>query len=85
MKHIHFKMEGVPTLIQLMKKDNYAVTWDLSSAYNHVPVHPAMQPLLGVCWKGECYKFVGMPFGLNDAPRVFSKIMKIAVNIIRDL
>jgi hypothetical protein len=73
MKPQKFKMEGVLTLKDLVVKNDYAVTFDLKEAYNHVPVHQTMQPLLGVAWKGKCYTFKGMPFGLNDAPRVFTK------------
>jgi hypothetical protein len=68
MMKIHFKMEGVPTLVELLQKNDYAISFDLKEAYKHVPVHLRMQPLLGVCWQGQCYKYVGTPFGLNDFP-----------------
>jgi hypothetical protein len=84
MKPIRFKMEGTPTLKELIVKNDFAVTYDLKEAYNHVPVHRSMQPLLGVAWKGKCYKFLGMPFGLNDAPRVFSRVMRKAIQFIRE-
>jgi hypothetical protein len=74
---IHFKMEGVSTLEQCLKKNEFAITYDLKEAYNHIPVHPSMRPLLGVAWRGRCYQSKGMPFGLNDAPRVFSQIMSV--------
>jgi hypothetical protein len=85
MEPIRFKMEGTPSLKDLLVQGDYAVTYDLKEEYNHVPVHPSMQPLLGVAWKGKCYKLLGMPFGLNDAPRVFSRVMKKAVQYIREL
>jgi hypothetical protein len=85
MRKIHFKMEGVPTLKETIQKNDYAISFDLKEAYNHVPVHSTMQPLLGICWNGKAYKYVGMPFGLSDAPRVFSQIIKKVVNTIRDL
>jgi hypothetical protein len=52
MTKIHFKMEGEPTLVELLEKNDYAISFDLKEAYNHVPVHSSMQPLLGVCWQG---------------------------------
>jgi hypothetical protein len=85
MEPIHFKMEGVHTLKDLIQPKDYAITYDLKDAYNHVPVHPSMSPLLGVAWRGKCYRFVGMPFGLSDAPRVFSSIMKKVVTTIREV
>jgi hypothetical protein len=44
-----------------------------------------MKNLLGMCWRGEAYHFVGMPFVLNDAPRIFTKIMKFVVRTIREI
>jgi hypothetical protein len=76
-------MEGVSTLKQLWEKNDYAISWDLKEAYNHVPVHESLQPMLGIAHEGKIYKYVGMPFGLNDAPRVFSEIMKKVVKAIR--
>jgi hypothetical protein len=85
MKRIKFKMEGVSTLTELISKNDYAISFDLKDAYNHVPVHPSMRPLLGLAWRGKCYTCVGMPFVLNDAPRVFTMIMRVAVCIIREV
>jgi ribonuclease HI len=85
MKRIKFKMEGVSTLTDLISKNDYAISFDLKDAYNHVPVHPSMRSLLGLAWRGKCYTCVGMPFGLNDAPRVFTMIMRAAVRIIREV
>jgi hypothetical protein len=47
MKPIHFKMENTPTLEQLMKNE-FAIFYDLKEEYNHVPVHPTTQDLLGI-------------------------------------
>jgi hypothetical protein len=85
MKHTHFKMEVVPTLKDIIEKNKYAIMFDLKEAYNHVPVHHSMKNILGRCWREEAYRFVGMPFGLNNAPRVYTKIMKHVVKIIREV
>jgi hypothetical protein len=69
-------MENITTVEELMEKNDYAITFDLKFAYNHIPVHKSQQPLLGIGWKGKCYRFLEMPFGLSDAPRVFSLIMR---------
>jgi hypothetical protein len=46
----HFKMEGIPTLKDLIAPKDYAISFDLKDAYNHIPVHPSLQPFLGICW-----------------------------------
>jgi hypothetical protein len=85
MKPIHFKMEGTSTLEQLLMKNDFAISYDLKEAYNYVPVHPTMQDLLGIQYQGCLYKYQGMPFGLNDAPRVFTQIMKKAIHTIKKI
>jgi hypothetical protein len=85
MKLDHFKMEVVPTLKDIIEKNEYTITLDLKEAYYHVPVHLSMKNLLGMCWGGETYRFIGMSFGLNDIPRVFTKIMKHVVRTIREI
>jgi hypothetical protein len=77
MKPITFKMESTSTLPYLIVKNDYAISFALKEAYNHVPVYPSMQPLLALAWRGNCYKCLGMPFELNDAPRVFTMIMRV--------
>jgi hypothetical protein len=44
----HFKMEGTCTLQGLIRKNNFAILFDLKEAYNHVPVHPTFQNLLRI-------------------------------------
>jgi hypothetical protein len=81
----HFRMEGIPMLKDLIAKKDYSISFDLKDAYNHIPVYPSLQPYLGICWKSKTYRYLGMPFGLMDAPRVFSQIMKKCVKTIREL
>jgi hypothetical protein len=46
MKPISFKMEGISTLSNLLTRNDYATSFDLKEAYNHIPVHASIQPLL---------------------------------------
>jgi hypothetical protein len=81
----HFKMKGIPTLQDLILRNDFAILFDLKEAYNHVPVHPTFQNLLGIQFIGTTYTYRGMPFGLNDTPRVFTQIMKKCVMVIREI
>jgi hypothetical protein len=76
MKPIHFKMEGTPTLEQLIMKNDHAILYHLKKMYNHISMHPTTQDLLVIQYQGQLYKYQGMLLGLNDAPRVFTLIMK---------
>jgi hypothetical protein len=55
-KSIHeantFQMEGTPTLEQLLMKNDFAISYNLKETYNHIPVHPTMQDLLGTQYQG---------------------------------
>jgi hypothetical protein len=39
---------------------------------------------LGITYKGICYIYQGMPFGLNNAPQVFTKIDELRKNIQKE-
>ncbi|MDR1926150.1 MAG: hypothetical protein LBQ13_00445 [Endomicrobium sp.] len=51
-------MEGIPTLKDLVERNECAITFDLTEAYNHVPVLHFMKNLLEMCWKEEAFCFV---------------------------
>jgi hypothetical protein len=53
----HFKMEGTPTLQDLIRKNDFAITFDLKEAYKHVPVHPIFQNTI----HGNYIYISGMP------------------------
>jgi hypothetical protein len=57
----HFKMEGTPTLQDLIRRNDFAISFNLKEAYNHVPVHPTFQNLLGIQFMGTTYTYRGMP------------------------
>jgi hypothetical protein len=57
----HFKIEGTPTLQDLIRRNNFAISFDLKEAYNHVSVHPTFQNLLGIQFMGTTYTYRGIP------------------------
>jgi ribonuclease HI len=83
MEGVHFKMEDVRTVRELLLPNDFAVSLDLKSAYSHVPVHQDLIPFLGFRFDGKDYVYKAMPFGLKDAPRVFTKIMRSVIWQIR--
>jgi hypothetical protein len=85
MQKIHFKMENIVTVEELVQENDFAITFNLKDASNHIPVHKSLEYLLGIGWRDKCYRFMGMPFGLSDAPRVFSLIMRKIEKAIREM
>ena len=50
-------------------------TLDLKDTYLSVPVHRDSQKFLQFLWRNKCYAFQGLCFGLNTAPRIFTKLL----------
>ena len=81
----HFKMEGLHILPDLIQPMDWMVKLDLKDAYLQVPIHKEHQGRLQFRWEHKLYQFVCLPFGLTSAPRVFTKIMKPVVGMLRQL
>lgn len=60
-------------------------TIDLKDAYFLVSVHKSFRKYLRFRFQGILYEFNCLPFGLNIAPRVFTKIMKPVLAHLRKL
>ena len=79
----HFKIENLVTLKSLLNKGDYMINLDLTDAYLTVPMHPDSRKFLRFLLGDKTYEFTAMPFGLNVAPRLFTKIMKPVVASLR--
>ena len=79
----HFKMEGLPTLQDLLRQGDWLVKVDLKDGYFMVPVHPDHHPYLRFVLEGVTYQFTCLPFGLACTPWVFTKLMKTVVTLLR--
>jgi hypothetical protein len=81
----HSKMEEIPTLKQLLMKDDYMILCNPKEAYNPIPKHSTMRDLLVIQYQGQLHKYHGTLFSLNDVLRVFTQIMKKVIQAIREL
>ena len=59
----------------LLPRGYWTVSVDLQDGYWHIPVTPRKRPFLGFRYRGQDWQFRAMPFGLNIAPRTFTKVM----------
>ena len=75
-----FKMEGAHMLKDLVRKGDWMTSID---AYMSVPIHPPHRKWLRFLWKGQLYEFQCLPFGLSSAPRVFTKILRPVMAVLR--
>ena len=80
----HFKIVSTVEALQQIDQGDFMFSFDLKSAYLQVPMNSNFWPFLGFAIQIEnngvvseryfCYKV--LPFGLNDAARVLTKLLK---------
>ena len=81
----HFKMEGLHNLPHLIQTGDYMIKLDLKDAYLQIPIHQDHQHFLQFQWMEKTYQFLCLPFGLTSSPRVFTKVLKPLVGILRQM
>ncbi|XP_068696744.1 uncharacterized protein [Montipora capricornis] len=79
----HFQMENLSCLKTLLLPGDFMTNIDLKDAYLSVPVHETSRKFLRFIWKGTCYQFKALPFGLCSAPRIFTKALKPVAAFLR--
>ena len=72
----HFKMESLICAIQLMKKNCYMASIDLTDAYYTVPVAVEHRKYFSFIWSNRSFQYTCLPNGLAFAPRYFTKLLK---------
>ena len=73
---LHFKMDTLNTIIQLVEKDCFMASIDLKDAYYSVPIARSDRKYLRFFWRGQLYQFTCLPNGLSCGPRKFTKLLK---------
>ena len=63
----------------LLPKGSWTVSLDLKDGFWHVPIAPSFRRYLGFTYKGQDWQFRALPFGLNIAPRIFTKVVSHVV------
>lgn len=76
-------MEGIPALRDLIQPGDWMAKIDLKDAYTVVPMHPESRQYLSFHYQGKIYRYTSLPFGLSVAPRIFSKLMRYAIEPLR--
>ena len=81
----HFKMESIRTVKGLLQEGDYMMKLDLKDAYLSVPLCPLHRKFVAFHWGDQLWRFKTLPFGLNSAPYVFTKLTKPIVAVLRKL
>ena len=78
-----FKMLTVTRFRLMLPQNAWTCSLDLQDAYWHVPIAPHFRPFLGFRLGMVKYCFKVLPFRLNIASRVFTKLVTIIVTSLR--
>lgn len=83
MDKIHFKMDTLRDVIDLIYPNCYFASVDFKHAYFSVPISGPDRRWLRFLWAGEHFQFTCLPQGLTSAPRVFTKMLKPVLAYLR--
>ena len=67
----------------LLPRGAVTISIDLTDAYWHIPIARRLTPFLGFKLGNQAYTFRTMPFRLNIAPRILTKIGEVVVQLLR--
>ena len=70
----HFHNHTISSVLNSVKRADYAFKIDLQDAYFHVLIHPDSRKYLGLAFENKVYQFRVLPSGLNTAPQVFTRL-----------
>ena len=56
---------------------------DMKDTYFSVPQHRSSKIYVWFSWSGNLYEFHGLCFGLGPAPRIFKKLLKMPISVVR--
>ena len=82
-QHMHFKMEDIRCVKDLLNRGDYMCKLDLKDAYLSIPIKESHRKFLKFRWQGKIFQYNALPFGLAKAPRVFTKVLKPVLSHLR--
>ncbi len=80
----HFQMESIRTVFMLIQPSDFLVKMDLEKAYWHIRLAKNSTNFGAVWFRDSVWSFNCMAFGLNIAPRLFTKHLQPVIAHLRD-
>ena len=85
MPKIHFKMDTIHTVTELIHESSYMTKIDLKDAYYSIPINENDKKYLKFMHKGKLFRFTCLANGVSCGPRKFTKLLKPALTSLRKL
>ena len=77
-------MESLQTITNVIVSNAWMASLDLKDAYYCIKIFKQHQRFLRFSWNGKMFAFSAMPNGYADAPRSFTKILKVPFSNLRE-
>lgn len=83
----HFQMEGVQEVAELIQRGDYGLLVDLKDCYLTLGLHPAQRKYCRFRCpvSGKRYQWRTVAFGMSEAPRICTKILRPLIGILKSL
>ena len=81
----HFKMESLSLLKDILQPGDFMCKVDLKVPYFAVPLSKNSSKHVRFLWREKLYQFICLCFGLGPAPKVFTKLLKVPITLLRRL
>ena len=78
-----FRMESILLPKDILKPNSFLAKIDLKDAFYSIPIAKMSRKYLQFIYHNKLYQFCVLPFGISAAPRVFSKILKPVIALLR--
>ena len=82
--YIHFKMDILPKILELIRPGVFMSKIDIKDAYYSIPIEPNDTKFLKFTFMGVLYEFLALPNGYKEGPRRFTKLLKPALASLRE-
>ena len=77
LRKLHFKMDTLYKVLDLVQTGDWGLTLDLKDAYFHIKVFKKHRKYLRFCFQNQVYQFRALCFGPTVSPRVFTKVVAV--------
>lgn len=78
-----FQMDTFSTAKRMLLKEDWLTKVDLTKAYWHIRVAERTSSFLHFYWEGRRFRWKALPFGVSDAPRAFTLLLRQALKFVR--
>ena len=79
----HFKMDSLQSLLHIITPNMFLASVDLENSYYLLPIWQPHRKFLKCISFGQIWEFQALPQGYCDAPRIFTKLLKVPLTELR--